>query len=188
MLISKLILASQSPRRKQLLEMAEHEFTVVVSEVDEIVPANMSPLLVPQHLAREKAITVHGLHPDATIIGADTIVLLDDEILGKPADAADAVRMLQQLSGKKHLVITGVCIKNKLHESVFSVTTEVYFRPLTENQILHYVENYRPLDKAGAYAIQEWLGAIGIEKIIGDYYNVMGLPIGEVVRVLGEQF
>lgn len=183
----QLILASQSPRRKQLMEMAELEFEVIVTDTDETNPPGMPGHEVPAFLARKKADAIAHLHPHATIIAADTVVLLDDHILGKPVDAADAARILGMLSGRMHTVVTGVCIRRGTTEDVFSVTTEVHFRHLSAAQIHHYIERYRPYDKAGAYAIQEWIGVTGIEKINGDYYNVMGLPIGEVIPRLARQ-
>lgn len=177
----KLILASQSPRRKQLMEMAELEFEVLIADVDETNPPGMPGELVPEYLAKKKAAAIQHLANGATIIAADTIVLLDHHILGKPKDEAHAKEMLRQLSGRMHKVVTGVCIQKGDKQISFSTLTEVYFRTLSNEQIEHYVKNYKPFDKAGAYAIQEWIGIIGIEKINGDYYNVMGLPIGEVV-------
>jgi septum formation protein len=182
--MAKIILASQSPRRKQLMEAAELEFDIIVADVDETNPPGMSGHLVPEHLAKKKAMAIQQHNPDAIIIAADTIVLLDDEILGKPKDAPHAKETLQKLAGRRHEVVTGVCMQQGAKQVSFSVTTEVYFRPLSDTQIEHYVANYQPFDKAGAYAIQEWIGMIGIEKIVGDYYNVMGLPIGEVVKKL----
>lgn len=180
-----IILASQSPRRKQLLEQAGYSFTVVIADVDETNPPGMPGIDVPEFLAKKKAAAIETSQPaDAVIIAADTVVLLDNEILGKPTDAAHAKETLRKLSGRMHEVVTGVCIQKGLDQRSFSVITEVYFRPLTEEQIDHYVDRYKPMDKAGAYAIQEWIGLIGIERINGDYYNVMGLPIGEVTIVL----
>lgn len=184
--MAKIVLASQSPRRKQLMEAAELEFEIIIADVDETNPPGMPGEQVPEHLAKKKAAAIeHRVH-DAIIIAADTVVLLDNEILGKPKDEADAIEILKKLSGRMHEVVTGVCIRKGQQEKCFSVTTGVYFRPLTETQIKHYVSHYKPFDKAGAYAIQEWIGMIGIEKIDGDYYNVMGLPIGEVVIALKE--
>ncbi len=184
----KIILASQSPRRKQLLEMAEIQFDVLIADVDETNPPGMPGEEVPEFLARKKADAVAHLVKDAIVIAADTVVLLDHHILGKPTDAADAKTILSQLSGRMHKVVTGVCIRKNEQEVCFSITTEVYFRPLTTGQIEHYVTHYKPYDKAGAYAIQEWIGVTGIEKINGDYYNVMGLPIGDVINVLKRDF
>ncbi len=184
----KIILASQSPRRKQLLQQAEVEFEVLVADVDETNPPGMLGTEVPVYLAKMKADAVQHLAEDAIVIAADTVVLLDDKILGKPRDAEDARDMLRQLSGRMHTVVTGVCIQSTNKQISFSTETKVYFRSLTREQIAYYVESYKPFDKAGAYAIQEWIGMIGIEKINGDYYNVMGLPIGEVVAFLKHDF
>jgi septum formation protein len=182
--MAKIILASQSPRRKQLMELAELEFDIIIADVDETNPSGMQGDLVPEYLAKKKASTIEQQVHDAIIIAADTVVLLDHEILGKPKDEADAINILTKLSGRKHEVVTGVCMQKGDTQICFSTITEVYFRKLTAEQIKHYVANYKPYDKAGAYAIQEWIGMIGIEKINGDYYNVMGLPIGEVVKKL----
>lgn len=186
--VQKIILASQSPRRKQLMEMAELEFDIIVADVDETNPPGMPGEEVPAFLARKKADAVAHRAPGAIVVSADTIVLLDGTILGKPRDAADAAHILGMLSGRMHRVITGVCIRKDGRETVFSVVTEVYFRSLSAAQIDHYISRYKPYDKAGAYAIQEWIGATGIEKINGDYYNVMGLPIGDVLHVLKTDF
>lgn len=182
--MDKIILASQSPRRKQLLAQAGYEFDVIIADVDETNPPGMPGGQVPAFLAQKKAAAIESHAHNAVIIAADTVVLLGDEILGKPADAANAKAMLQKLSGRMHKVVTGVCLQKGRKQDVFSVVTEVYFRPLSEQQIDHYIANYQPFDKAGSYAIQEWIGLIGIEKINGDYYNVMGLPIGTVVERL----
>ncbi len=186
--MDKIILASQSPRRKQLMEAAEIAFEIVIADVDETNPPGMAGELVPEHLAKKKAAAIEADYPEAIIIAADTVVLLDGEILGKPRDAADAEYILSKLSGRIHRVVTGVCIQKGDKQHSFSTTTEVHFRPLTADQIKYYVANYKPFDKAGAYAIQEWIGMVGIEKINGDYYSVMGLPIGEVVKALSAHF
>lgn len=182
--MTKIILASQSPRRKQLMELAELDFEVLIADVDETNPPGMPGEEVPEFLAKKKADAVSHLVNDAIVIAADTVVLLDHHILGKPKDADDAKNILRQLSGRVHKVVTGVCIRKGGKEVSFSTTTEVHFRMLTDAQIEHYIANYKPYDKAGAYAIQEWIGVLGIEKINGDYYNVMGLPIGEVYIAL----
>ena len=182
----KIILASQSPRRKQLLEAAEIPFDIIIADVDETNPHGMPGELVPEFLAQKKANAIVAHAQDAIIIAADTVVLLDHQIFGKPNDEKHAIEMLQNLQGRIHQVVTGVCIQSATKKVSFSVTTEVHFRPMTTTQIEHYVKNYKPFDKAGAYAIQEWIGMLGIEKINGDYYNVMGLPIGEVVKKLQE--
>lgn len=164
--------------------MAEISFEVIVADVDETNPPGMPGEQVPGHLAEKKAAVIAERYPESIIIAADTIVLLDNEILGKPTDEAHAIAILKKLSGRMHEVITGVCICRGEKKHCFSVTTEVFFRPLTAEQITHYVSRYQPFDKAGAYAIQEWIGVTGIEKINGDYYNVMGLPVGDVVKYL----
>jgi len=184
--MKNIILASQSPRRKQLMEMAELDFEILVADVDETNPPGMAGEDVPVFLARKKAAAIKKVKPESVIVAADTVVLLDEKILGKPVDAEDAKAILAQLSGRVHTVVTGVCICKGDMEKSFSVATEVFFRELTDGQIEHYVSKYKPYDKAGAYAIQEWIGVTGIEKINGDYYNVMGLPIGEVIGVLKE--
>jgi len=182
--MDKIILASQSPRRKQLMEAAELNFEIIIADVDETIPQGVPAKLVPEFLAKKKATAIESKVHDALIIAADTIVLANDEILGKPEDEKHAREILKKLSGKKHEVVTGVCMQKGEQQITFSVVTEVHFRELTTEQITHYVAHYKPFDKAGAYAIQEWIGMIGIEKINGDYYNVMGLPIGEVVKKL----
>ncbi|MBA3828405.1 MAG: septum formation protein Maf [Taibaiella sp.] len=184
----KIVLASQSPRRKQLMEAAELDFDIIIADVDETNPPGMRGEEVPEHLARKKADAIQHLANGRLVIAADTIVLLGDHILGKPYDEAHAIEVLRQLAGNMHRVVTGVCMQDHEKQYSFSVTTEVYFRQLTEAQITHYVSRYKPFDKAGAYAIQEWIGMVGIERINGDYYNVMGLPIGDVVLALKERF
>ncbi len=186
--MDRIILASQSPRRKQLMEAAELQFEIIIADVDETNPPGMPGHLVPEHLARKKAAAIEQHAHDAIIIAADTVVLLDDEILGKPTDEANAIEILSKLQGRIHKVVTGVCIQKGTKQECFSVTTEVHFRPLTQEQLQHYVSTYKPFDKAGAYAIQEWIGMLGIEKINGDYYNLMGLPIGDVVKKLNRDF
>lgn len=166
------------------MEQVGFTFTVVAADVDETPPLGMGGEDVPVFLARKKAVSIAGAHPGNTIIAADTVVLLDHEILGKPIDSEDAVAMLQRLSGRSHQVVTGVCMLRSEDEKVFSVMTEVVFRPLSLEQIHYYITHFKPFDKAGSYAIQEWIGMVGIERINGDYYNVMGLPVGELVKHL----
>jgi septum formation protein len=182
--MDNLILASGSPRRKDLLQLAHIPFDVHPADVDETPPVDMPAIGVPAHLAEKKADAVAHLFPGKTILAADTIVLLEDDIIGKPESIEMAKIMLARLSGRKHTVITGVCILRDGKKDTFSVHTDVYFRKLTGEQISFYAETYTPLDKAGSYAIQEYIGLIGIERIEGDYYNVMGLPVGEVVKRL----
>lgn len=186
--MDKIILASGSPRRRQLLELAHIPFEVIPADVDETPPAGIAPEALPVFLAEKKANAIAARFPDRTILAADTIVLLDGEVLGKPADAAEAQAILQKLSGNRHFVLTGVCLLKGGEKETFTKTTEVCFRPLLVSDIDFYIKKYRPFDKAGAYAIQEYIGLIGIEKIVGDYYNVMGLPVGDVVRSLGFRF
>jgi septum formation protein len=181
----RVILASQSPRRKQLLEQAGIPFEVKVVDTAETFPDDMAIPEVPVHIARQKSAAVAALcNADDIIITADTVVVLDDTIIGKPKDREDAIRILSALSGRIHRVITGVVIKREQEELSFSKETAVHFKPLTTEQITYYVDTYKPYDKAGAYAIQEWIGAVGIDRIDGCFYNVMGLPVSNVVEAL----
>jgi septum formation protein len=190
MAANRIVLASQSPRRKQLLEWAEIPFDIIVRSTDESFPADMAVDLIPIHIARGKALAVQQCEEyqqykkGTTIVAADTVVVLDNDIIGKPADREDAIHILSRLSDKKHRVITGVVIQANDQEIAFSDITEVWFHPLTLEQITFYVDKYRPYDKAGAYAIQEWIGVTGIQRIAGDFYNVMGLPVSRVVQKL----
>lgn len=189
-MFSKIILASQSPRRKQLLEWAEIPFEIIVQPTDESFPANISVEDAAIHIAQNKAEAVKkNLNEEQkrhTILAADTIVVLNNKIIGKPKDNNDAVEILTSLSGEKHLVITGVVMLNSHKTISFADTTEVTFHNLTKEEIEFYVDKYKPYDKAGAYAIQEWIGVVGIKSIRGDFYNVMGLPVSRVVRELGK--
>ena len=183
--MKKIILASQSPRRKQLLEWAEIPFEIIVKETDESFPPALPVEEVAIHIARQKAITVQqDLDESPVILAADTLVVLYAKIMGKPADREEAILFLEALSGQKHKVITGVCILNNGNEIVFADSTEVEFHKLTKEQIIFYVDKYKPFDKAGAYAIQEWIGVVGIKSVQGDFYNVMGLPVSRVVKEL----
>ncbi|UEG49310.1 Maf family nucleotide pyrophosphatase [Ferruginibacter lapsinanis] len=184
--MQKIILASQSPRRKQLLEWAEIPFDIIVKETDESYPSNLSVDEIAIHIAKNKAVAVKELiSQPTTILAADTIVVLHNEVIGKPKDRTDAINILSKLSGQKHQVITGVCISSAYKEIVFADTTEVVFHQLSAAQIEFYVDKYKPYDKAGAYAIQEWIGVVGIQSVKGDFYNVMGLPVSRVVQELG---
>lgn len=186
--MSNLILASQSARRKQLLEWADIDFEVIVSDADETVPTGMSFEEVAIFIARKKASAIAALESSRqkAIIAADTIVVCNDLVIGKPIDEADAINILRMLSGNVHKVITGVCIIKGNEVIEFSDTTKVEFHSLTEEQIHYYVSTYKPYDKAGAYAIQEWIGVVGIKAIEGDFYNVMGLPVSRVIKALKE--
>lgn len=183
--MDRIILASQSPRRRQLLEWAEIAFDVMVSETDESYPAGLSTEQVPLHIARNKALAVKKkLSGEPLILAADTVVVLNEEIIGKPEDREKAIDILSRLSGRKHLVITGVVMLKGKKEIAFADTTEVWFHELSAGQIEFYVDKYKPYDKAGAYAIQEWIGVTGIKSIRGDFYNVMGLPVSRVVKAI----
>lgn len=181
--MAEIILASASPRRKELLSTAGLEFTVKVADVEEIIPENATPDKVVKSLALQKAQAVAKDNPDSVVIGSDTVVALDGVILGKPKDEEDAVRMLTALSGRTHMVYTGVAL---IHGEIirnFCEATEVKFYPLTEEEICSYVATKEPMDKAGAYGIQG-KGCVLVEKIIGDYFNVVGLPVSKVCREL----
>lgn len=187
-----IILASQSPRRKMLLEWAEVPFQVIIQSTDEKFPAHLSMPDIAIHIARNKALAVrsyvqtayHGQFAKKTILAADTIVVLGDQVIGKPEDRDHAISILRSLSGKQHQVITGVVILHGEAETAFADATDVSFHELTDEQIIFYVDKYQPYDKAGAYAIQEWIGVVGIKSVNGDFYNVMGLPVSRVVQVL----
>lgn len=182
----QIILASQSPRRKQLLEWAEIPFTVQVVPTDESFPTALQVTDVPVHIARQKALAVKerlANHADTVIIAADTIVVSGGDIIGKPTSSEDAFNILSRLSGTTHQVITGVVILGK-EELSFSDTTTVTFHDLEADDLRFYIQNYKPYDKAGAYGIQEWIGVTGIKSIGGDFYNVMGLPVSRVVQAL----
>jgi len=181
--MNKIILASQSPRRKQLLEWAEIPFDVMVKPTSEDYPPGLNPEEVAIYIAHQKAKAVQqAVRDNQTILAADTIVVLGENIIGKPVHREEAVSILFALSGQKHKVITGVVIRNGDREISFADITEVEFHKLTLEQIEFYVDKYKPYDKAGAYAIQEWIGVVGIKSINGDFYNVMGLPVSRVVR------
>lgn len=192
-IMQEIILASQSPRRKMLLEWAEVPFDIIVKHSEETYPEGLSHSDIAIHIARNKALAVkehvqqayHQQLINKTILAADTIVVLGDRVIGKPADRNDAVRILGSLSGQQHKVITGVVILHSKGEIAFADITEVQFHELSEEQIGFYVDKYQPYDKAGAYAIQEWIGVVGIKSINGDFYNVMGLPVSRVVQALG---
>ena len=183
--MKKIILASQSPRRKQLLEWAEIPFDIIVKETSEDFPPGLSSEEVAVYIARNKALAVQEeANDEQVILAADTIVVLNDHIIGKPVHREEAVSILLALSGEKHKVITGVVIRKGEKEISFADTTEVEFHHLAISEIEFYVDKYKPYDKAGAYAIQEWIGVVRIKSVNGDFYNVMGLPVSRVVREL----
>lgn len=176
-----LILASASPRRQQLLKEAGFTFDIMVRETDESFPPYLKREAVALHIARNKVAAFdQEVQQGKTVITADTIVCLGDLILGKPADLKDAERILKLISGNTHTVITAVCIRNAAGTDCFHVATDVEFRAMTQDEITYYLSHYAPLDKAGAYGIQEWIGLVAIRAIRGSYHNVMGLPVSEV--------
>lgn len=178
-----IVLGSQSPRRKELLSGAGFQFEIFSPDMDESFDAEMNVYDVPSFLAQEKGkIAFKKFGVDKIIITADTVVILHNEIIGKPIDLDDAKQILKKLSGKSHDVVTGVCLQYKGDIFVFSDTTKVFFNTFSDKEIDYFVDNYKPLDKAGAYAIQEWIGYIGVHRIEGCFYNVMGLPIPRVYQ------
>ncbi len=179
------VLVSQSPRRRELLKGLEIEFTSTSVDTDESYPSSIQGAEIPVYIATKKADAYMPQMQDNTLaITADTVVLIDNQILGKPKDKAEAIAMLQHLSSNTHQVITGVCIQTKQKRQVFSATSEVTFATLTLEEIEHYVDLYKPFDKAGSYGVQEWIGYVGIEKINGSYFNVMGLPVQRLYKEL----
>ncbi|MCD8031474.1 MAG: Maf-like protein [Bacteroides sp.] len=182
----KLILASNSPRRQELMKGLGVAFEVrTLPDLDESYPPILKGEKIPLYIAREKAAAyLPSMQADELIITADTIVWKDGEVLGKPADKAEAKEMLHKLSGGCHQVVTGVCLTTQEWQRGFTSVTDVKFAPLTEEVIDYYVENFSPLDKAGAYGIQEWIGYAGVESISGSYFNVMGLPIHKLYKEL----
>lgn len=180
------ILASNSPRRKELLAGLDLDFEVkVLPDIDESYPENLPAMEVSEYISQKKAEAYKGLiRKNDVVITADTVVICENEIMGKPHDAEDAQRMLRKLSNKSHQVTTGVCITTLKEQVHFSVTTHVSFKELTDDEINYYIATYKPFDKAGAYGIQEWIGYIGCTGLDGSYYNVMGLPVQRIYREL----
>lgn len=185
-LTHQVILASKSPRRKALLAQLGVAFEVVAREVDESFPEDLDPIAAVRYIAEKKANAFRAdIRAGQLVIAADTIVTLDGCIMGKPADQAHATALLERLSGKQHQVITAVAILQPNRDiHIFHEVTDVYFRTLTADEIAYYISHYQPFDKAGAYGIQEWIGAVAIEKIVGSYTNVVGLPTAALCRVL----
>jgi septum formation protein len=173
----KIILASNSPRRKELLKAHNIEFDVIPSDISEVLNPNLSPVENVMELAKQKAEDVFNKTHKTAILAADTIVVYGNQILGKPVDEPEACSMLRKLSGRTHHVVTGVTLRTLECTHTFSCVTEVTFANLTDEQIDYYVSNFKPLDKAGAYGIQEWIGYVGVTGINGSFYNVMGLPV-----------
>jgi len=181
-----IILASHSPRRRELLAGLGLPFEVhVLKDIDESYPVELPVSEVALYIAKKKADVYREIvGQDELVITADTVVIVGDEILGKPSDETDAMRMLHKLSGRTHQVTTGVCLLTAHKTSSFAVTTEVTFKQLADHEIQHYVTHYKPFDKAGAYGIQEWIGYIGVTALHGSYYNVMGLPVQRIYQEL----
>lgn len=184
MSIPKVILASQSPRRQELLKLMDIDFRIVLKEVDESYPDGLTPAEVAIYIATKKAEAFDEEVTDEVVLTADTIVCIDGEILGKPTSPEHAVEMLHKLSGKVHQVYTGVCLFYKGQYNKFYDVSEVFFRQLTDEEIRSYVSEYNPIDKAGSYGIQQRIGLIGIERINGSYTNVVGLPTEKVYQQL----
>ncbi len=184
----RVILASNSPRRKELLSGLGIQYEVkTLPGIEETYPDTLKGADIPLYIAREKADAYLGMmQADELIITADTIVWLDGKVMGKPKDEEDARNMLRLLSGKTHEVITGVCLTTREFQKCFSTVTQVTFAELTEDEIRYYVEHYRPMDKAGAYGIQEWIGFVGVQYIQGSYFNVMGLPVQRLYKELSK--
>ncbi len=183
-----LTLCSQSPRRKQILKDANYKFEVKSGKVDESFPVNMIKNEVAEFIAVQKNNHYQNILKKKNIITADTTVIFEDEILGKPNNFAEAKRMLERLSGQTHQVITGVCISNAIQSFSFSSITDVSFKVLSSTEIKFYIDKFKPFDKAGGYGIQEWIGIIGVVGIRGSYYNVVGLPIQELFQTLKDKF
>ena len=175
----KIILASNSPRRKELLAGLDLQFEVrVLQDIDESYPHDLPTLKIAEFISKKKADAyVETMADDELVITADTVVILGDEVMGKPHDEADAKRMLGELSGQTHQVATGVTLSTRERQMSFSVVTDVTFKQLSADEIDYYVHTYHPMDKAGAYGIQEWIGYIGVTALKGSYFNVMGLPV-----------
>jgi len=184
----KIILASQSPRRKDLIQDLGFPFEVRKFDFDESYPNNINRYDVPVFLALKKSKQIDRLNNNEVVLTADTVVILENEILEKPSSLLEAKEMLSKLSNSSHDVITGVCLKSNKHTESFSVLTKIHFAELKKEEINYYVEKYQPLDKAGGYGIQEWIGMIGVNKIEGSYYNVVGLPIHEIYQKLIANF
>ena len=185
-----IILASNSPRRKELLAGLDVDFEVrVLDGIDESYPAELPVQDIAEYISRKKSVAYRStMTDDELVITADTIVVLGNQVMGKPKDDTDACRMLRLLSGQVHQVITGVTLTTRERQRSFSVKTDVTFKELSEQEINYYVSRYHPLDKAGAYGIQEWIGHIGVTGLNGSYYNVMGLPVQRIYEVLKSEY
>ncbi|KHJ37491.1 septum formation protein Maf [Pedobacter glucosidilyticus] len=184
---TKLYLASKSPRRQELLNLMGYSFEMLLKDVDESYPGDLALTEVAAFIADKKAAAI-DIPDDGILITADTIVLINDEILGKPTDETDAITMIGKLAGRKHQVITGVSVRSAVKQITFSEETLVYFNPLSLDEISYYVKNHKPFDKAGAYGIQDWIGLVAVNRIEGSYTNVMGLPTDRLRAVLKKEF
>ena len=183
----QIVLGSGSPRRKELIEHLKLPYSIRVSDVDEVIPQGMSPHDVPVHLSELKSNHLAlSIDDDELIITADTIVIVDDEILGKPVDREDAYRMIKLMSGRTHQVVTGITVRTANHKQSASDQSDVTFLPLSDEEIYWYIDNFNPYDKAGAYGIQDWIGSCKISNISGSYYNIMGLPMHKLYEMLRE--
>lgn len=182
-----ILLGSKSPRRKEILEMAGYTFKLLSLNVEETYPDELKAQEVPEYLAIKKA-SAYTPVLDEVLITCDTVVILDGEVLEKPVDSADALTMLKRLNGREHTVVSGLCIKTVDKVKSLSDFTQVKFLDLREEELQHYIEYYKPYDKAGSYGVQEWLGMVGVEYIRGSFYNVMGLPIHRLYQVLMREF
>jgi septum formation protein len=186
--MKKIILSSNSPRRKELLSGLDLPFEVkVMSGIDESYPEGLPVEEIPKYIAKQKA-AAYQIADNEIVITADTIVVLDDKILGKPVNEDEAKEMLQALSGKTHRVVTGVCLTSSDKQRMFSVVSEVTFKKLSDHEIDYYIRHYQPFDKAGAYGIQEWIGYVGVTSLKGSYFNVMGLPVQRIYEELKREF
>lgn len=181
----EIILASQSPRRQDLLKQLGVQFDIQVLGIDETYPPQLDARKVPEYLARLKSDPFNGkINSDQLVITSDTVVIIDGKILGKPSDETDALSMIMELSNKTHIVTTGVCLSFHDRKVSFSNSSEVEFDEISEAEARHYIETFKPLDKAGAYGVQEWIGMARIKKINGCYYNIMGLPLNALYKSL----
>jgi septum formation protein len=181
-----IILASKSPRRQQFLKDLDLDFEIQLKEVEEIYPNHLKGIEITNFLAELKSKPFENLNANDILITSDTIVWPNEEAIGKPKDKQDAVSILNKLSGQKHQVITSVCIKNLGNIKVINDITDVYFKELTDEEINFYLDNFKPFDKAGSYGIQDWIGFIGVERIEGSYFNVMGLPVHKLYTELSK--
>lgn len=180
-----IMLASQSPRRQELLKGLDLRYQIIENCVDEVYPTSLDKIKIPEYLAGIKADAhLKSIKSNQLVITADTIVILEDQVLEKPKDKNEAINMLSKLSGKSHIVVTGVCLATKNKKSLFSDQTIVTFEQLTSSEIEYYVEKYKPFDKAGSYGAQEWLGFVAVSKLEGSYFNVMGLPVHKLYNEL----